>query len=194
MLVAFSGFKGSGKDTAAKVLIEEYGFTRIFFAEPILQALKVLNPIVWPDPDKFGSVVRFKDVLDQFGWDKAKQYTEVRRLGQVFGTEVGREFFSEDCWLQIMDKDYPDLSWENTRYVITDCRFENECQFVRDKGGSITWIYRSGTGSDGHASESDVPFNYASTVLRNDTTIEDLHDSVRLLMKMRGIDSASNRN
>jgi cytidylate kinase len=33
MIVAVSGWKGSGKDTAAKILVEKYGFRRVAFAD-----------------------------------------------------------------------------------------------------------------------------------------------------------------
>ena len=46
MIIGLSGYAQSGKDTVAKVLIEEYGFTRIAFADKIREFLYDLNPQV----------------------------------------------------------------------------------------------------------------------------------------------------
>ena len=123
------------------------------------------------------------------GWDWAKNNVpEVRRLMQVFGTEVGRSFFGENVWVDILFRRFPDVFDDDTRYVITDCRYGNECEFVRSEGGQIIWIDRPGLASDGHASESDVPFNHAIAVFHNDETIEELEEDVRFFLFMRGID------
>jgi hypothetical protein len=188
MLIAFSGLKNSGKDTAAKVLIDEYGFTKIAFADALREALLILNPWVpiyingmttWP----------LEDLITQEGWDWAKHNVpEVRRLMQVFGTEVGRMLLGENVWVDTVAKRFPDIADSETRYVITDCRFPNEADFVRNNGGVINWIERPGLISDGHASESTVMRDLASTIIHNDSTIEEFAEDVRLMLFMRRID------
>ena len=191
MLLAFSGFKGSGKDTAARVLIDEYGFTKIAFADALREALLVLNPIITLNDGQV--ITSLSTVVTGVGWDFAKNnYPEVRRLMQVFGTEVGRSFFGDNVWIDILAKRYPAISDDDTRYVITDCRFENECEFVQQVNGTILWIDRPGLSSDGHASESAVPLHYAEALLYNDETIEELEEDVRFFLFMRGI-TADNR-
>jgi hypothetical protein len=187
MLIAFSGFKTSGKDTAARVLLDEYGFIKIAFADALREALLVLNPIVTYQDGTI--ITNLSTVIKGSGWDWAKSnIPEVRRLMQVFGTEVGRTYFGDNVWVDTLANKFPDIFDDETRYVITDCRFENECEFVRNGGGQIVWIDRPGLGSDGHASESDVPFNHAVAVLHNDETIEELEEDVRFFLFMRGID------
>lgn len=188
MLIAFSGFKGAGKDTAANVLINEYGFTKVAFADAVRELALIIDPIVWADPDYKGEAVRLSDVVEQFGWDFSKRsYSEVRRLLQVIGTEAGRNFFNEDIWIEILEKQFPGIAWPDTRYVITDCRFKNEVDFVKDKAGTVVWIARPGLQSDGHASESDVPRVHANHIIYNDATIEDLESNVRTLLDIRGV-------
>lgn len=188
MLIAFSGLKGSGKDTAASVLINEYGFKKIAFADAVRDLALVIDPIVSFNQVE-GGIRRLSDIVDSYGWDVAKrQFPEVRRLLQRIGTEGGRNFFNEDIWIEILDKDFPDLSFPETRYVVTDCRFDNEVNFVHDKLGDIYWIERPGLVSDGHESESTEIKDKADYILSNDTTIDELHEDIRLSMFMKGID------
>jgi hypothetical protein len=194
MIVAMAGFKGSGKDTAAKVLIDEYGFIKIAFADALREALLVLDPIVGHlEYDGEMHEARLGYVVENNGWDYAKNtIPEVRRLMQVFGTEVGRMLFGENVWVDIITKRFPDIASDKTRYVLTDCRFDNEVDFVRNNGGLVTWIERPGLSSDGHASESGSIKDLASVVLHNDETIEELHEDIRLMMFMRGINKVDN--
>lgn len=192
MLVAFSGLKGSGKDTAASILIEEYGFTKVSFAEAVRELALIIDPIIIFED--VSSTARLSKLVTQFGWDKIKrEIPEVRRLLQRLGTEGGRNFYHEDIWIEIVDKKFKDLSWDNTRYVITDCRFDNEVQFVRDKGGLLVWVERPGVESDGHASESPHIKDLASIVINNCSSIEDFQEGVRTVMQLRRIEPLEQR-
>lgn len=188
MLVAFSGLKGSGKDTAAKVLVDEYGFTRIAFANALRKALLILDP--WIPAHSGGyQLLPLSELIADAGWDWSKNnIPEVRRLMQVFGTEVGRMLFGENVWVDVLKKQFPDLNSPDTRYVITDCRFINEAKFVDDNDGSIIWIDRPGITSDGHASESDEVRKWRNWLLENSGTPEELHEDVRTIMQWEGID------
>jgi|SRR3954469_1422380 len=186
MLIAFSGYKTSGKDTAAKVLIDEYGFTKIAFADPVREMALAIDPYIL-----FGEkTVRLSEVITLGrGWDWAKnELPEVRRLMQKIGTEAVRNILGTNVWIDLLMSRYPDLFHDETRYVITDCRFENECEFVQGSNATIIWIDRPGLSSDGHASESDVPLKYADAILHNDETIEELEEDVRFFLCVRGID------
>ena len=188
MLIALSGLKGSGKDTAADFLVSNYHFRKIAFADALRQMLLIIDPEVSYE-DMWGTrCLRLSQIIQEDGWDEAKwRYPEVRRLMQVTGTEGVRMLFGEDAWINILARRFPDLADEDTRYVITDCRFDNEVEFVRNQGGIIVWIDREGLSSDGHASESETLRELASTIIRNDRTIDDLHDSLDILMLLRGI-------
>jgi hypothetical protein len=189
MLIAFSGLKGAGKDTAAQVLVDEFGFTKISFAEALRQLLMIINPEISFE-DMWGvNCRRLSQIVKESGWDEAKRnYPEVRRLMQVTGTEGVRMLFGENAWIDILARRYPDLSNDETRYVITDCRFDNEVDFVRNQGGMLVWVDRKGLVSDGHASESDHIKELASVVLHNDETIDEFHEDVRFVLHIRGID------
>lgn len=188
MLIALSGLKGSGKDTAADYLVAKYSFTKVSFAEALRQMLLIIDPEISFE-DMWGlNCRRLSQIVREEGWDSAKRrFPEVRRLMQVTGTEAVRMIFGEDAWINIVARRYPDLADDSTRYVITDCRFDNEVEFVRNQGGVLVWIDRPGVVSDGHAGESTHIKDLASAVVYNSRTIDDLCDSFDLLMIQRGI-------
>lgn len=187
MLIAFSGLKGSGKDTCAAVLLEEYGFTKIAFADAVRDVALAIDPIIIFED--VSSTIRLSQLVAQFGWDKIKrEIPEVRRLLQVIGTEAGRNILGENIWVDYLFSKYPDLAKSHTRYVITDCRFMNEVSFVQARKGTLVWVDRPGVTSDGHSSESVEIRNYADYVINNDDSILELQEDIRLLLHLRGID------
>ncbi len=193
MLIAFSGLKGSGKDTAAKVLVDEYGFTKIAFADALREALLILNPWVAYAGHGYGTLP-LAELIEDSGWDWAKNNVpEVRRLMQVFGTEVGRQLLGENVWVDILFKKYPDINSDESRYVITDCRFDNEARFVDTHSGSIIWIERPELVSDGHASESPEMKRWRRWIITNDETLEKLQKAVRTIMTLGGVEPIERR-
>lgn len=168
MLIGLSGYAQSGKDTAANAL-RELGYERIAFADVLRSAVYALNPFL-PDGR------RVQDVVDEMGWDRAKvNFTEVRTLLQRMGTEVGRNLLGDNVWVDTALRNLSD----DGKYVITDCRFPNEAEAVRSRGGVMIRVERPGVGAvSNHPSETsldDYPFD---VVLSNDSTVEEFHEKV----------------
>lgn len=169
-IVGLSGYAQSGKDTAARFLIDERGYQRLAFADALREALYVLNPFI-ADADR-----HLVDLVDDVGWDVAKTgYAEVRELLQRMGTEVGRNLIGENTWVDaVMNK-----TEDGGRYVITDVRFPNEASAIKRMGGRLWRIERPGVGpANNHASEhalADYPFD---VVIDNAGPLESLRDSV----------------
>jgi hypothetical protein len=178
LLIGLSGYARSGKDTVAELLCLNYGYKRVSFADPMRQALYVLSP-------KIDNIVRLSEYVDDYGWDVAKQNQEVRRLLQVFGTEVGRKMFGLDFWINIALKD---LSGD-TQVVISDVRFPNEADAIAKLGGSMWRINRKNHSAvNGHASEHAMDNYMFNHVIYNDGTLDDLSDEVFMLAKHLGLD------
>jgi hypothetical protein len=171
-LIGLHGFAQSGKDTVAGIL-KDYGYEQIILARPILEALVRLNPIV--QSDNRGRLHRFNSILLEEGYEGAKQTTEFRRLMQVFGTEVGRDLFGENVWLDAAAR-----KMEPGRlYVISDVRFHNEAQFIADRGGMLVKVVRPDTGPvNGHNSDAGLPDSLFDVILHNDGTLQDLANRV----------------
>lgn len=180
-IIGLVGFARVGKDEVAKTL-KSLGYDRVSFADPIRNAVYTLNPYVTE------AGLRIQSLVDMLGWDAVKvQYPEVRRLLQIFGTEVAREQWVDSFWIDLaFSKMEP-----GGRYVITDCRFPNEADAIRMHGGSLWRITRPGVGPvNGHASDNmmdDIPVD---VTIDNDGTLDELHRAVVEAYSLHGFASA----
>jgi hypothetical protein len=174
MIIGLCGYTGSGKDEIAKHLAAKHGFVRVAFADAIRQDLLKLNPWVAVGDD----FCKLAEMVDDLGWDDAKRSCqEVRRLMQVYGTEVGRHRFGEECWLKRAESIIDNALINAFDVVVTDVRFANEVQFIQEWLGSQIWhVQRPGCRPiNAHASEQLNYAAIANTTIMNDSTIENLH-------------------
>lgn len=186
-IIGLSGYARSGKDEAAKVLVEEFGFTRVAFADKLREVLYALNP-------KLGSVsfgqgtsdkeYRVRDFIDKFGWDGYKENdgwhnslaTEVRELLQRLGTEAGRQTLWDSIWVDAALTGHSD----DARLVVTDCRFPNEAEAIKAHGGQVWRVVRKGVGpANSHPSETSLDDWKFDKKLMNYGTVEEYHDQIR---------------
>jgi len=138
MLVGLVGFIGSGKGTAGDIL-GELGFIKESFAGSVKDIASVM--FGWPrhllegDTDESRA---FREQPDE-GWSKkfGRTFTPREAL-QKIGTEVGRDIFHQDFWVQALDAkvDF------KKHYVITDVRFPNEIDWIHENGGIVIEIQR----------------------------------------------------
>lgn len=181
-IIALSGFARSGKDEAAKVLVEEFGFVRVAFADKLREMLYALNPLVsvWREWDGEPGAVYVQDVIDRYTWDGYKETMygdEVRRLLQRLGTEAGRQTLWDSIWIDAALTGLP----ENAKVVVSDARFFNEFDAVRGRGGEVWRIERSGVGpANDHASEMEaVDYQHFTFRIMNDGSLESYRETVR---------------
>lgn len=179
MLIGLSGYARSGKDTVADYLVNKYGFTRMAFADPIREALYRLDPKV-----TFGdmSEISLAWAVDKSGWEVVKNESpEVRGLLQRMGTEVARNMFGEDFWV-----DYAiGQSWKNDNVVFSDVRFRNEATAIQKNWG-VNWrINRPGTkAANIHVSETQMDdYKEFDLVVNNDGSLQELHAQIDWIME-----------
>ncbi len=142
LVIGIAGHKGSGKDSLGRHFAEAHGYERRAFADPLRAAALVLDPIVYATSD-----TRLSDVVDELGWDRAKEEVpEVRRTLQRLGTDVVRNLVGDRVWIDL-------LLPVDRRTVITDVRFPNEVEAVLANRGIVVRVVRPGHTGDGHASE-----------------------------------------
>lgn len=188
-IIGLSGYARSGKDEAAAVLVKEFGFTRVAFADKLREVLYALNPIVglWEARDELKPTLKHyntvQDVIYQYGWDGYKEThygPEIRRLLQRLGTEAGRETLWDSIWVDAALTGHP----EDAKLVVTDCRFPNEAQAVVERGGKMVRISRKGVGpANSHASEISLDDWNFDWRIDNDYSLEQYHTDVRYLME-----------
>src|SRR6185295_14554565 len=175
-----------GKGTIGAVLTREYGFTQIDVGDGVRACATALDPIVVPEEGW-----TYNDVIRMFGYDEAKKLTGVRRLLQRIGTEVGRNVLGENVWVNALDKRVREHLRGQTRerhIVITDVRFHNEADYIRDQGGMLWLVSRPlPTPVDEHESERYAYQLGASRVFVNEADVEDLRVKTRMVMAEYGM-------
>jgi len=178
MIIGITGLAGSGKDTFCRLYQEQHPtYQRIGFADKIREALIALDPIVECDRT-------LSELVQRKGWDAAKRENfEVRRLLQVFGTEVGRNLFGADVWCELACRQIRESL--HTDWIIPDVRFNNEVGALADIALRISTrfcmvrIVRQGVERlNGHASESGIPSMHIHVEIENNGTIEDLKQMI----------------
>lgn len=206
MLIGITGLIGSGKDTIAAHLVEQYGYERYSWATP----LKDMTATVfgWDRDMLEGTTPEQRAQREQVDpwWDKKlNKYGLVspRWALQYIGTEVMRNTLHPDIWVlagmhRIEGK--PNV-------VISDTRFPNEIRAIREMGGVVwnvrrgpmpewyedlkewIWLNKNAAGAwppnymdkkwpNVHASEYSWVGTEFDAVFENNGTIEDLKEKV----------------
>ena len=204
MIISLSGEAGTGKDTAAEYLINNYGFSRVAFADELKQMCsKAFNlpmelfedrrlkdapfmEMVTLNAEHVFSII---DHIRQYiqvdaGIDEAiiakhlgMQFKSPRHLLQYVGTDIARADIKDSIWVDIV---IAKLKAQGN-FVVTDSRFANERNILKDLGANLVRVKRPNIilSASGHSSESDLgkdsDYDY---VLENSNSINDLHNSI----------------
>jgi hypothetical protein len=164
MRISFSGQAGSGKDFAAKYLKFRHGGAILKFAEPLK---KIAGHI-----------------QSELGLPREKD----RQLLQLLGTDWGRNK-DKDLWVNKFG-DYYDLYLlnHNTNLYVTDTRFPNEAEYLRERGFITVSILRDDLEHDddwrNHESETalnDYKFDYYICNYGNNEFFNRLDDLVETI-------------
>jgi hypothetical protein len=125
------GRKRTGKDTIADHLAKRHGYVRVALADPVKELALVLNPIVTPTSSRSGGV-RLASLVAEQGWERAKDgWPEVRRVLQVFGTDIVRTHFGDRTWIDLALTKVRELNAQGAPVVIPDVRFPNEGEHLQ---------------------------------------------------------------
>lgn len=175
MIIGLSGYAQVGKDTVANILVEEYGYSKIGFADIIRNACYRLNPIVTLEGLRLAHLVNIE------GWEVAKQIPEVRRLLQVMGTEVGRDLIDPQIWVELTLSNCQN----SDKIVISDVRFRNEAEEIKFRGGQVWRISRIEKDSpvNLHRSETDMDSWNFDNYISNNGTIDDLRKEIQAIWR-----------
>jgi len=178
--IGLVGRARSGKDTVALHVVERHGYTRVAFADRMRDAVKALNPTIRLDVDGLQWTCSLANGLEMYGWEGLKQYSpDVRGYLQRMGTEVGRDMFGEDFWVEQALR----VAGAYEQVVFSDVRYPNEAERIRKKGGVLWRVEREGIEkSDEHTSESLIETIKVDSVVKNNGTIEELFAKVDKLM------------
>lgn len=141
-VIALVGFAGSGKDTAAQVLVDN-DFHPFSFAEALKDALASI--FCWPRELLEGKTKEsrvWRETVDP--WWSAKLelpgFTP-RYAMQNFGTDVMRRHFHPDLWVLNVEKRMHELG-PGANVVLVDGRFPNELDMCRRNNGLVVRVKR----------------------------------------------------
>lgn len=180
MLIGILGCKFSGKDTTADYLVKRYNFKKIAFADPLKDACRIL--FNFDEDQLFGNK---KEIIDS-RWDISP-----RIAFQYIGTDIFRNKISDimpnignNFWVNLAIDNYKKIQKTNIEQnvVISDVRFQNEINAIRDNGGIIIKIVRpSLQPNDMHASENITELS-GDYEIYNEGSLENLYDKIDELL------------
>lgn len=172
-LIGLLGKKRSGKDTAAGFLVQDHGFVRYAFADPLKAAALHVDPFI------SDGYLRLSEVVLARGEERAKELHEVRQVWQRLGVAM-REHVDPDVWLNATMRK---VLAEDRPVVLTDVRFPNEADAIEAAGGLLVRVVRaSAPTDDAHVSETALDGRDCGATLVNDGTVEALRAAVRALV------------
>jgi hypothetical protein len=178
-IIGISGMARSGKDTLAKMLIEQAGGGVVLsFASPIREFIAGLLGI--PLSQLTDGPTKERPIKELGG--KSPRY-----LMQTLGTEWGREMVDPDLWVKIAQWKIDALrrgSCVPKLVVFSDVRFDNEASMLRSQGGRIVLLNRPSLELVMHhvseAGLSDI--GPRDTVVENAGSLSDLRQAARMIL------------
>lgn len=212
MIYSITGFIGSGKDTCANHLIENHGFKKMAFADPLKDV--VAAAFNWDREMLQGDTKdsrKARNVVDE-KWSEVLRIPNFtpRKALQFVGTNVFKKHVSSKFWIQrTVDRIKSEQAADpNVRIVITDCRYHDEFQALKNLGASSIFVDRGNKPayysisslkspwlspvkemamnllySDVHDSEwkwNDLEFDYTVT---NNSSLGNLHNQLDAIMR-----------
>jgi hypothetical protein len=208
MIIGISGRMGSGKNTVGDI-IEKICLTNegpLFEQKAFAGKLKQIGSILSGVPVEYFEDQDFKKLPMGIEWEMT-----YREFLQKLGTEAMRDGLHTNVWVNALFADYfcKDCGWEEEQkgtidacsgkhelpnWIITDMRFPNELEAVKEKGGITIRVVRPHGYTNPHTGEyKEMPLSYhpSETALDdakfdyeiiNDGTIEDLIEKVKEIL------------
>lgn len=185
MIIGLVGSKKSGKSTIAEYLVSNHGFHEISFADPLKKLVVELFDLT---PEQVHTQNKKESV------DPQLQVTP-RQLLQTVGTDLFRVTLKrvlptlsipyDSIWIAKAYNKILKIILEdpNAKIVISDVRFRNESDMVRDLGGFLIRVTRNNISEcfsniDNHSSETEMLSIATNGSIHNNGTLEDLYTTL----------------
>lgn len=143
-LIGICGFIGSGKDTVAKMFVEQ-GCVQDSFAAPLKDMCASI--FGWQREMLEGDSMdsrEFRETADLYWTRKLGIDNFTPRLAlQLLGTDIMRTHFSQDIWLNSLEYRIRRQRQDDLCVVVSDARFKNELNLIKELGGVVIHVKRS---------------------------------------------------
>lgn len=172
MIILICGQKFSGKSTVAQMLSKITGYKVMSFAEKLKDILCLLSGCTREQLEDYDFKEKqlVPEHLRAYCGDTDKP--TYRAFLDNFGTGIMRQY-NNYIWIDCTLNTAP----ENV--IISDCRFINEVEKVRKKGGVVIKVVRDNAPTDlSLASEREIPLIQADYTIENNGSKEDLFKKV----------------
>jgi hypothetical protein len=192
MIIGISGLIGSGKSTVANILINNYNFRRLSFADSLKDVVSTV--FCWPRELLEGTTEesrKWREEIDTW-WANKLDIPNLtpRWVLQYWGTDLCRNNFHQYIWIASMEKKLINLN-NNNNYVLPDTRFPNEINLIKSLNGKA-WLVKRGNNPNWltHYIELDVvpteihPSEWLwaksdfDNVIENNSSLEDLRNKI----------------
>lgn len=183
MIVGLNGYATCGKDEVAKIIqMLDTGWKIKKFS----RKLKAVSSLLTGLPEFLFEEQDFKKTLLGKEWDNIS----VRDFLQRLGTDAIRNNIHPNAWVNALMSEYKPIddrmSSSYPNWIITDCRFPNEAEAIKDRNGIVVRINRPGVGPvNNHYSEVALDGWDFDFIINNAGDINFLTKSVEELIKMK---------
>ena len=194
-IIGLCGRLQSGKSTIANIC-EEFGYERIYFAQPLKQLcadllnvdIKTLNKLK-VDKTPINLILNTAicetiaentqipiEVIQENCVDKT--IDDVRDLLQFVGTDIIRKYNNNWHVNKIKEMLIPDK-----KYVIDDVRFQNEKELLQELGATLWFVVRPNLSNvSNHISETSIKWQDIDNIIINDKSLSYLETRWRMFM------------
>lgn len=172
-IIAFCGKAASGKSTAALLATDLLPDAKIVsFARPLKDAAH----LIWG----------WAGIQNAEYYEKLPSHKNVRnrtigltprQLWIALGTDFARKCIHADTWCNALFHHYSD---GRGALVIPDCRFKNEAEGVKQRGGMLIWIERNVPKVSDVCEITPV---MCDAVIDNNHTLVELRDNLERILK-----------
>lgn len=146
------------------------------FKESWYVNIPTLNLLDYVDFDKL-SDSKFNKLVKNLDPILTKSNLSIRQLMQYFGTQVMQTFFGRKIWINSTLKHCSKYT------IITDLRFKEEYESVKELGGICVYVDRIGCEFGQHASEREMEEllnnNKYDYIIQNNGSIQDLFNRIK---------------
>ena len=179
MIIGITGHKFSGKSTVTDILARQTGYEVRSFATLLKEIICRMTGCSMENLEDF----KFKEEAivpeHMYGYCSNDSHTYrslLQGLGDLFRSK------NENIFIDEVFKDCPQ------NIIISDCRFKNEAEAIKARGGKIIRVVRSGIATtDDHKSELEIGEVEQDFTLYNNGTMGQLTQNVLMIIDMMEI-------
>jgi dephospho-CoA kinase len=173
-IILLSGWAGSGKDSAAELLVDEMSFERVAFADVLKAEVSAAAGI--PVAMFYENALKDSPLKD----------STITPRELLIRYAIERKKLDPDAYSRIVVAHI--LKGKRSCYVISDWRFRHEYEFLYQKLSENYCIIRgriirSSVNISSDSTEHDLDDEYMDFTIHNDGSISDLRDAIKVVLR-----------